>query len=72
VQVGSYNERAQADALRARLASAGHEAYVAEGEAGGVMRFRVRIGAFPTAEEARQAAARLASEAHVATYVTTR
>lgn len=72
VQVGSYNERAQADALRARLASAGHEAYVAEGEAGGVMRYRVRIGAFPTAEEARQAAVRLASEARVATYVTTR
>ena len=36
------------------------------------MRYRVRIGAFATAEEARQAAVRLAGEAHVATYVTTR
>jgi cell division protein FtsN len=70
VQVGSYNDRAQADALRARLTSAGHDAYVAEGEAGGVTRYRVRIGAFPTAEDARQAAVRLASEAHVAVYVT--
>lgn len=72
VQVGSYNARAQAEALRARLTSAGHEAYVAEGEAGGVTRYRVRIGTFPTAEEARQAAVRLASQAQVATYVTTR
>jgi septal ring-binding cell division protein DamX len=72
VQVGSYNVRAQADALRAKLAAAGHEAYVAEGEAGGVMRYRVRIGAYATAEDARQAAVRLASEAHVATYVTAR
>lgn len=72
VQVGSYNIRAQADALRARLAAAGHDAYVAEGEAGGVTRYRVRIGTFAAADDARQAAARLASEAHVATYVTTR
>lgn len=72
VQVGSYNVRAQADALRARLAAAGHDAYVAEGEAGGVTRYRVRIGAFVAADDARQAAAQLASEAHVATYVTTR
>jgi DedD protein len=72
VQVGSYNARAQADALRARLAAGGHAAYVAEGEAGGVTRYRVRVGTFPSAEEARQAAVRLASDAQVATYVTTK
>ena len=72
VQVGSYNVRAQAEAMRARLAVAGHEAYISEGEAGGVMRYRVRIGVYPTAEEARQAAVQLASQAQVATYVTTR
>jgi cell division protein FtsN len=72
VQVGSYNVRAQADALRDRLASQGHEAYIAEAEAGGFTRYRVRIGTFATADEARQAAVRLASEARVATYVTTR
>jgi cell division protein FtsN len=64
--------RAQAEALRARLAAGGHDAYVAEGEASGVTRYRVRIGAFSTAEEARQAAVRVASQAHVATYVTTK
>ena len=72
VQVASYNVRAQAEALRARLATGGHDAYVAEGEAGGVTRYRVRIGSFATAEDARQAAVRLASQAQVATYVTTR
>jgi cell division protein FtsN len=72
VQVGSYNARAQADALRARLSAAGHAAYVTEGEAAGVTRYRVRIGTFGSAEEARQAAVRLASEAQVATYVTTK
>jgi cell division protein FtsN len=71
VQVGSYNVRAQAEAMRARLAVAGHEVYIAEGEAAGVTRYRVRIGAYATAEEARQAAVRLGSEAQVATYVTT-
>ena len=72
VQVGSYNAPAQADALRARLSASGHPAYITEGEAGGVTRYRVRIGTFASAEEARQAAVRLASEAQVATYVTTK
>jgi cell division protein FtsN len=72
VQVGSYNVRAQAEGLAARLAAGGHDAYVAEGEAGGVTRYRVRVGAFATREEAREAAVRLGSDARVATYVTTR
>jgi cell division protein FtsN len=72
VQVAAYNARAQADALRARLASAGLDAYVTEGEAGGVTRYRVRIGTYDTAEEARQAAVRIAAQAQVGTYVTTR
>ena len=72
VQVAAYNVRAQAEALRARLASAGHDAYIAEGESGGVTRYRVRIGAYDTAEEARQAAVRIGAQAQVATYVTTR
>jgi len=72
VQVAAYNAREQADALRARLASAGHDAYVTEGEAGGMTRYRVRIGTYDTAEEARQAAVRIGAQAQVATYVTTR
>ena len=72
VQVAAYNARAQADALRARLAGAGLEAYVTEGDAGGVTRYRVRIGTYDTMEEARQAAARIGAQAQVGTYVTTR
>jgi cell division protein FtsN len=72
VQVAAYNTREQADTLRARLASAGHDAYVTEGEAGGMTRYRVRIGTYDTAEEARQAAVRIGAQAQVATYVTTR
>ncbi len=43
-----------------------------EGEAGGMTRYRVRIGTYDTAEEARQAAVRIGAQAQVATYVTTR
>jgi cell division protein FtsN len=72
VQVAAYNARAQADALRARLAAVGLDAYVTEGEAGGTTRYRVRIGTYDTAEEARQAAVRIGAQGQVATYVTTR
>jgi cell division protein FtsN len=72
VQVGAYRSRAQADALRERLAAAGHDAYVAETEGGGEVRYRVRVGAYASREAARAAAVRLASEATLPTYVTTR
>jgi len=35
-------------------------------------RYRVRIGTYDTAEEARQAAVRIGAQAQVATYVTIR
>jgi DedD protein len=72
VQVGAFTVRAQAEALRARLAAGGHEAYVTEGETGGVTQYRVRVGSFATREAAREAAARLRTERRLATYVTTR
>jgi cell division protein FtsN len=72
VQVGAFTVRSQAEALRARLVDGGQEAYVTEGEAGGVTQYRVRVGAFTTREAAREAAARLANERRLATYVTTR
>jgi DedD protein len=72
IQVGAYNGRAQAEALKARLLAEGHDAYVAEAEANGATRYKVRIGAFPSHDEARKAAARLASRSPVATYITTR
>jgi cell division protein FtsN len=72
VQVGAFKVRSQADALRARLAAGGQQAYVSEVEADGAMQYRVRVGSFTTREAAREAATRLASERQLATYVTTR
>jgi len=72
VQVGAYRARPPADALRATLLAAGHDADVVESHASGETRYRVRVGAFPTAETARVAAARLSAERSLSTFVTTR
>jgi cell division protein FtsN len=72
VQVGAYKAREPAEALRARLAAAGHDAYIVEADGPGAARFRVRVGAFATREAAREAAARLAADRSVPTFITTR
>jgi len=72
VQVGSFKARAQAEALRAKLAETGQDAYVSEVEVAGVAQYRVRVGSFTTREAARDAATRLAGERRMTTYVTTR
>ena len=72
VQVAAFRTRAQAEALRAELANAGHQAYVAESESVAGPRYRVRVGAFLSREAARLAAARLVSEGRLTTFVTTR
>ena len=71
VQVGAYKAREPAEALRARLAAAGHDAYVAEID-GAAVRFRVRVGAYATREAAQEVAARLAAGRAFSTYVTAR
>lgn len=71
VQVGAFAARAQADALRARLAAAGWDAYVTEAEGAGA-RWRVRVGSYASREEARQAARRLHAERQLSGYVTLR
>ncbi|HEU4369290.1 MAG TPA: SPOR domain-containing protein [Methylomirabilota bacterium] len=72
VQVGAYNLRSPAEALRATLAAAGHEARVVEGETSGAVRYRVQVGAFATREAAREAAARLGHERSLPAFVTAR
>ena len=72
VQVGAYRAWAPADALRATLVAAGHEADVVESHASGQARYRVRVGAFATREAARAAAARLSAERTLSTFVTAR
>lgn len=60
VQVAAYSARASAETLRATIAAAGYEAYVAEADGPpGTPRYRVRVGSFPTREAAIAAASRL-------------
>lgn len=73
VQVGAYKAREPAEALRARLAAAGHDGYVAEIEASGSVRYRVRVGAFATREAAQLAADKIvAAERKISAFVTAR
>ena len=72
IQVGAYKTREPADALRARLAAAGHDAYVAQVDAPGSVRFRVRVGSFATREAAQQVADRIGSERSLSAFVTAR
>jgi cell division protein FtsN len=68
IQVGAYRLRPPADALRATLAAAGHDARVVEIDAPTGVRYRVQIGEFASRDAARDAAARLSGP----TFVTTR
>ena len=72
VQVGAYNARSPAEALRTTLAAAGHDARVVEAGTPGGVRYRVHVGSFPTREAARDAASRLAAERSLPAFVTTR
>ena len=73
IQVGAYKSREPAEALRARLAAAGHDAYVAEIDAAGSARYRVRIGSFGTREAARLAADKIVvGERTLSAFVTAR
>jgi len=72
VQVGAYKAKEPAEALRARLAAGGHDAYVVQIDAPGSVRFRVRVGSFATREAAQQVADRIGSERSLSAYVTSR
>jgi len=73
IQVGAYKAREPAEALRARLAAAGHDAYVAEIDSSGSVRYRVRIGSFATREAAQAAADKIvAGERKLSAFVTAR
>jgi cell division protein FtsN len=72
IQVGAYRARETADAVRARLVGSGEEVYITESEGPEGVRYRVRVGSFVSPDAARTAAAKLAAERQVPTYVTTR
>lgn len=62
VQVAALGTRAQAETLRQTLAARGIEADVSATETPSGTRYRVRAGTYATREEARAAAARLATD----------
>ena len=72
VQVGAFRLREQAEAIRARLAAAGHDAFVADLDSPVATRYRVRVGSYGSRDEARRAAERLTATERLATYVTIR
>jgi len=72
IQVAAYKSKEPAEALRARLASGGLDAYVAQIDATSGARFRVRVGAFATREAAQQVADRIGSERSLSAFVTAR
>ncbi|MGH7393076.1 MAG: SPOR domain-containing protein, partial [Candidatus Rokuibacteriota bacterium] len=72
VQVGAFRTREQAEAIRTKLASAGHDAYINEAEGSTSARYRVRAGSFKSREEALRAAERIGAAVKLSTYVTVR
>ena len=72
VQVAAYASRAQADGLVSRLASHGFKADVSETTTASGVRYRVRVGTYPTRDSARDAAARLATETRLGGFVAAR
>ena len=71
VQVGAFSDGGGARQLVERLRGLGFDAYVAQADLGGRAgaRFKVRVGPFPTRDEASAAAGRLHSEQRLPTWV---
>ncbi len=72
VQVAAYTTRAQADALRDRLAVRGIDADVTEVTTAAGVLHRVRVGNYPTRAAAREAAARLETDMKIGAIVAPR
>jgi cell division septation protein DedD len=73
VQVGVFSSPQQAAGIKRRLAEGGFEAQIAPMTTDdGHVRYRVRLGAFRSKEEADRAAERIRSDRSLPTYVTTR
>jgi cell division septation protein DedD len=70
VQVAAVRQRAEADAIRGRLARKGYPAFVATAGATGAPTYRVRVGKYPSRREADTVAARLEREEQFKPWVT--
>jgi cell division septation protein DedD len=72
VQVAAYATRAQAEALADRLIARGFPADVSETTTDTGVRYRVRVGTWPTREAAREIVARLATDVRLGGFVAPR
>ena len=72
VQLAAYRTLAQAEALRDKLATRGVSADVSQATTPAGVLYRVRVGSYATRAEAVEAAARIAAEVRVETFVATR
>jgi cell division protein FtsN len=73
VQVGVFGTAQQAAGVKKRLADGGFEAQIVPSPSDdGQVRYRVRVGAFRSKEEAVRTAERVRSDRSLPTYVTTR
>lgn len=68
IQVGALSKREEAESLSSRLRSSGLSSYIAEGNAGGKIVFRVRMGRFASIEEAKKVAAQLKAKGAIRNY----
>lgn len=69
IQVGAFGDRAAADRLVASLRGDRLRAYVVEGSREETARFRVRVGPYPTRDQAGDEAARLKARRRLPTWV---
>lgn len=72
VQVAAYGTRAQAESLVQRLGTLGFEGDVSETTTPGGVRYRVRVGTYPSKEAARDAASRLGAATSLGGFVAAR
>lgn len=72
VQVAAYGTRAQAESLVQRLGTLGFEGDVSETTTPGGVRYRVRVGTYPSKEAARDAASRLGAATGLGGFVAAR
>jgi DedD protein len=72
IQVAAFKTRPQAENMRRTLVDGGYDAYVSEGESPNGARYRVRVGSYPTRDDAQQTAQRLTGERRLPTFITAR
>jgi cell division septation protein DedD len=70
VQVAAVRQRAEADAIRTRLARKGYPAFVATAGTPGAPTYRVRVGKYPSRREADTIASKLEREEQFKPWVT--